>query len=232
MTGFRILAVVEPEAHDTGVQTVTEATPTENKVAETEAEAGHKAAENAEQTPETHTTESTGHNGEEESTQGIAALGLDPLAILAQAFTFLVLFFVVKKFAMDGIVKNLDKRHKDINRGLHLTAEMDKQKAELDERVEKALKAARKDADAIIAEAHTESGSIVRAAEESASRKAEDILRAAEGKIERDIAEARKGLRAEMAGLVAEATEAVLGQKLDASADRKLVEDYLGEAMK
>lgn len=224
MTGFRILAVVEPEAHDTGVQTVSEPT----HAAEESHAAGTTAAET---TQTTHATEATGH-AEEESTEGIAALGLDPFAILAQALTFLVLFFVVKKFAMDGIISNLDKRHKDINRGLHLTAEMDKQKAELDERVEKALKAARKDADAIIAEAHAESGNIVRAAEESASRKADEILRAAEGKIERDITEARRGLRVEMASLVSEATEAVLGQKLDAGTDRKLVEDYLSEAMK
>lgn len=227
MTGFRILAVVEPEAHDTGVQTAAESTTNQNQSAETEA--AHKVAEGAEQT--THTTESTGH-GEEESVEGIAALGLDAFGIAAGMLTFLVFFFVVKKFALEKIVDNLEKRHKDINRGLHLASEMDKQKAELDERVEKALKAARKDADAIIAEAHTESGSIIRAAEESASRKAEDILRAAEGKIERDIAEARRGLRAEMANIVSEATEAVLGQKLDVTTDRKLVEDYLSEAMK
>ena len=223
MTGYTILAVVEPEAHNTGVQAVVQPTSMEGQSTETKAAAG------ADQT--THSTESAGH-GEEESTQGIAALGLDPFAIAAGMLTFLVFFFVVKKFAMDKIVENLDKRHKDINRGLHLAAEMDKQKAELDERVEKALRVARKDADAIIAEAHGESGNIIRAAEDSASRKAEEILRAAEGKIERDIAEARRGLRAEMASLVSEATEAVLGQKLDAGSDRKLVEDYLSEAMK
>lgn len=164
--------------------------------------------------------------------EGIAALGIDPFAIGAQLLTFLVLFIVVKKYALEGIVKNLNKRHDDINRGLHLTAEMDKQKAELDARVEAALKAARKDADMVIAEAKTESGKIIQAAEESASRKAEDIIRAAEGKIERDITEARNGLKKEMAGLITDATEAILSQKLDASGDRKLVENYLKEAMK
>ncbi len=168
----------------------------------------------------------------QEASEGIGALGLDIFAIAAQAITFLLLLWLVKKFALDGIVKNLDKRHDDINRGLHLTAEMDKQKAELDEKVEQVLKIARKDADAVIAEAHNESGSIIQQAEESANRKAENILRDAEGKIEREIAQARNKLKSEMAGLVTEATEAVLNQKLDANSDRKLVEDYLKEAMK
>lgn len=168
----------------------------------------------------------------EETSEGIGALGLSLPAIAASAVTFLVLFFVIKKFALSGIVANLEKREEDINRGLHLTAEMDKQKAELDARVDEALKAARKEADLIIADAHAETGKMIQAAEEKANNRADEILRAAEGKIERDITEARNGLKKEMAGLITEATEAILGTKLDAGADRKLVEDYLKGAMK
>lgn len=167
-----------------------------------------------------------------ESSEGIGALGLSLPAIIASLITFSILFFVVKKFALSGIVANLEKREKDINRGLHLTAEMDKKAAELEATIEKTLKQARKDADAIIAEANAENGKMIADAEAAATRKADEILRAAEGKIERDIADARAGLKAEMAGLITDATEAILNQKLDASSDRKLVEDYLKEAMK
>lgn len=170
-------------------------------------------------------------NTEAAEEAGIAALGIDPLALLAQAGTFLVLFFIIKKFALGKIVQALDDRHKTINRGLHLTAEMDKLKAELDERVEKALKEARKEADNIISEARTESGEIIKAAEDSAGRKAEAILKEAEGKIERDIAEARNGLRAEVAGMVAEVSEAVLREKVDSTKDRALTEKYLKEVL-
>lgn len=179
---------------------------------------------------EAHTSEAAGEHGGE--SEGIAALGLDPFAIGAQLLTFLVLFWAVKKYALDGIVKNLEKRHNDINRGLHLTAEMDKQKAELEQTVEKELKKARKEADLIIAEAHSETGKMIAEAEDKANRRADEIIRAAEGKIERDITEAREGLKKEMAGLITEATEAILGQKLDEKGDRNLVENYLKEAMK
>lgn len=221
-SNVRILAVVDEKAHDTGVQQVSESQASGEHAADTT----HGQATDS---SEVHTTESTAH---EEESQGIAALGIDPFAIGAQALTFLVLFFIIKKYALSAIVSNLETRRKDINRGLRLTAEMDKQKAELDERVDAALKEARKDADAIIAEANTESGRIIRQAEESASRKADDMLMAAEGKIEREIAEARKGLRIEMAALVSEATEAILRTKLTVESDRKLVEDYVNEALK
>lgn len=220
---YKILAVVDESAHDTGVEHVVETTAAEHAAATTD--------EHSETTAETtaHTAESTTH---EEEPQGIAALGLDPIAIGAQALTFLVLFWIVKKYALTGVVANLEKRRKDISRGLHLTAQMDKEKAALDERVEAALRSARKDADAIVAEANAESGRIIKAAEDAANNKAEEILRAAEGRIEREIADARRGLKAEMASLITEATGAILNTKLDESADRKLAEDYLSEALK
>lgn len=228
---YRILAVVD--AADTGVE----------HVAVTEVSAEAKANHADETTHTESTTTATGEAGIHESTtgashetggesEGIAALGLSPVAIGAQLLTFLVLFIVVKKFALEGIVKNLQKRHDDINRGLHLTAELDKEKADLDVRVEQALKAARKEADAIIAEAHVETNKMIQAAEEKAGLKADEIIKAAEGKIERDIVEARNGLKKEMAELITDATEAILNQKLDASADRKLVEAYLKGAMR
>lgn len=225
---YRILAVVD--ASDTGVESV--AVPAEET---TTTEAAHSEAETtATGAQEAHAETTYATEGEHavEESEGIAALGLSPTAIGAQLLTFFVLFFVIKKFALEGIVKNLQKRHDDINRGLHLTSELDKQKAELDERVEAALKAARKEADLIIADAQSETGKMIQAAEEKANLKADEIIRAAEGKIERDIVEARTGLKKEMASLITEATEAILGAKLDANADRKLVEDYLKEAMK
>lgn len=229
---YRTLAVVD--ATDTGVEQVVvpeeaQTTSGEETHTETSTQTASDEAHSAENGTHESTSEESGHG---EESEGIAALGIDPIAIGAQLITFLVLFVIVKKFALEGIVKNLQKRHDDINRGLHLTAELDKQKADLDLRVEEALRAARKEADQIIADAHAETGKMIQGAEEKANVKAEEIIRAAEGKIERDIAEARNGLKKEMAGLITEATEAILGQKLDATSDRKLVEDYLKGAMK
>ncbi|HMT19192.1 MAG TPA: F0F1 ATP synthase subunit B [Candidatus Saccharibacteria bacterium] len=226
---YRIVAVVD--ATDTGVEHVAVTEENESDTSHTaEPTTTHEATTSTESGTHESTTEA-GHAEGGES-EGIAALGLSPVAIGAQLLTFLVLFIVVKKFALEGIVKNLQKRHDDINRGLHLTAELDKEKADLEVRVEQALKAARKEADAIIAEAHTETSKMIQAAEEKAGVKAQEIIKAAESKIERDIADARNGLKKEMASLITEATEAILNQKLDTNSDRKLVEDYLKGALK
>lgn len=170
-------------------------------------------------------------NTEEESA-GIAALGMDPIAIIVQATTFIVLFFLIQKLALKKIVNTLEERRKTINRGLHLTAEMDQMKAELDARVEGALKEARQEADVIINEARAESVQIVRAAEESATRKTEALLKDAEAKIERDIAHAKKELKSEVVGLVTEVSAAVLREKVsNTPTDRTLTEKYLKEVL-
>src|SRR6056297_1237584 len=110
------------------------------------------------------TTLAAGEKAAAESSEGIGALGLSLPAIIASTITFLVIFYIIKKYALDGIVGNLEKRENDISRGLHLTAEMDKQKAELEATVASELKKARKESDAIIAEANNETGKMIQAA--------------------------------------------------------------------
>lgn len=161
--------------------------------------------------------------GSTEEVQGIGALGIDVLAILAQAATFLVLFFILKKFALDGIVATLEKRRKTIDDGVRLGIEMEAEKTRLDEKVDEVLRKARLDADAVIADGQKEAGEIIKAAEEAAGRKVDAMLADAHGKIEADITAARKRLEQEMRALVAEATEVIIEEKLDAKKDESLI---------
>lgn len=165
-----------------------------------------------------------------EEVSGIGALGIDFLAILAQAVTFLVLFFIIKKFALDGIVKTLEKRRHTIDDGVRLGREMEAEKAALDEKVDELLRKARIEADGIIAGGQKEAGEIIKAAEEAAGRKADAILADAHGKINEDIAAARKGLEQEMRNLVAEATEVIIEEKLDAKKDEGLIKRAFARA--
>lgn len=155
--------------------------------------------------------------------EGIAALGIDPLAILAQAVTFLVLFFIIKKYALDGIIKTLEKRRKTIDDGVRLGRQMEAEKEQLDEKVEQVLHKARVQADEIIADGQKEAGQIIKAAEETAARKADSMLADAHARIDEDIAAARDGLEKEMRALVAEATEVIIEEKLDAKKDEGLM---------
>lgn len=162
--------------------------------------------------------------------EGIAALGIDPWAILAQAVTFLVLFLLIKKFALGKIVNTLETRRKTIDKGVLLGVEMEKQKEHLDEEVEKMLQKARQEADKIIAGGQTEAGAIIKQAETDASDKAATIMADAHNRIGEDIEKAKTELKKDMIELVASATGAIIHEKVTAQSDAKLIQKILEEA--
>lgn len=162
-----------------------------------------------------------------EKAGGIAALGIDPLAILAQAGTFLVFFFIIKKFALEKIVNSLEERRKTIDKGVRLGYEMAEERAKLEEKIDASLRETRVQADQIIADAHKEAGEIVKAAELSATQKVDSMLADAHLKIEDDMKKARKELEKDILIFVADATEAIIGEKLDAKKDDSLIQRVL-----
>lgn len=167
-----------------------------------------------------------------EEAAGIAALGIDPWAILAQAGTFLTLFWVVKRFALNSIVESLEERRKTIDKGVRYGYEMAEERAKLEERIEDQLRQTREEADRIIADAHKEAGDVLRAAEDSATQKVDTMLAEAHLKIEDDMRKARQALEKNILGLVADATEAIIGEKLDAKKDDALIQKVLSGAGK
>lgn len=174
--------------------------------------------------------ESGGHAAAEPA--GIAALGLDPLAILAQAGTFLILFWVVKKFALNGIVSTLEERRKTIDKGVRLGQKMEAEQSKLEEKIDEELRRARADADKILAGANREAGEVVRAAEASAAEKVEQMIKDAHAKIDEDMKAARKGLEKDIRALIAEATEVIIDEKLDQQKDDALIKRALAGARK
>jgi F-type H+-transporting ATPase subunit b len=162
--------------------------------------------------------------GEESSGGGgISALGVDFKALILQILTFLIVFWILKKFAFDKIVTTLDERRNKINEGVSLGLEMEKARDKLDDELRERLAKARREADGIIAGARQEAGEVLKAAEEAASRKTDAMIADAHARIEDDIKRARKGLEHDMLALVADATEAVTDEKLDDKKDNSLI---------
>ncbi|MCA9329548.1 F0F1 ATP synthase subunit B [Candidatus Saccharibacteria bacterium] len=159
--------------------------------------------------------------------EGIAVLGIDLKVILLQAGTFLILFFIIKKFALENIVSTLEQRRKTIDKGVDLGVEMEQKKAEFDKEVKKIHQEARAEADKIITSASKEADGIIKQGETDASKKIEQMLADAESRIDREVSKAKTHLKGEMLDLVSEATETIIGEKLDKSKDASLIDRAL-----
>lgn len=162
--------------------------------------------------------------------QGIAALGLNPWTILAQGVTFLVFFLLVKKFALGKIVDTIETRRKTIDESLDKAEELNRQNEEAEKRVNALLSDARKEAEEIVNKSREEAGAIVSTAENSAVEKAEKIIADGKLQIEAEVLKAREALKKETLSLVAQATEAVLGEAVDAKKSEALIKKALKES--
>jgi F-type H+-transporting ATPase subunit b len=169
----------------------------------------------------------TNFAAEEASGSGLSALGVDGKAFLIQLITFLLVFWVLKRWAFAPILKVLNERRETIESGVKLGEQMRQEKSAFEAQTEEMLAKARQQADGIIAGAQDSGREAIREAEEKARAKAEGIITAAEGRLEQDTARARQALEKEVASLVASATEAVIGEKVDAKKDAALIERSL-----
>ncbi|MDB5184397.1 MAG: hypothetical protein JWN38_205 [Candidatus Saccharibacteria bacterium] len=164
-----------------------------------------------------------------DSSSGIGALGVSGSALLIQLITFLLAYFVLRKYAFKPILKVLAERRETIESGVNLGEEMQKERVELERKVKAALTDARKQADAIVSDAQDAAREAIRGAETKASEKADNILAEAHSRAEQDIARMRRELEVELVGLVSDATEAIIDEKLDTKKDAALISRSLKE---
>ena len=162
-----------------------------------------------------------------ETATGLGALGVSPSAFVIQLISFAFVFLLLKRFAFKPIVRLLEERHKVIEDGVRMGLKMEKEKAKLDEKVDAALRDARHEADQIIASAHKDARQVVREAEKTAAARAERIIEDAEARISEETEHAKRKLEKDLVGLVSEATETIVGEKVDAKKDAELVKKAL-----
>lgn len=162
-----------------------------------------------------------------DSSSGIGALGLNGQSFLIQLITFLIVILVLRQWAVKPILRVLQKRRELIEKGVELGQEMEKAEIELNEKVAIELGKARTKADQIIRDSQQEGQRQIQAAEDQAKLKAEALIKAADQEIEQTKVSVRKELEKELVNLVSDATEVVIGEKVDAKKDASLIDKVL-----
>lgn len=156
-------------------------------------------------------------------------LGIDWRLLILQTIAFLIMFWVLKKFAYPPLTKALDERQKTIQAGLQAAKDAETKAEKSQAEIEKLLVEARTQASDIMATEKNEASSTIEAAEEKAKTKAQRVLDQAHEQVQQDIAAARKALRKDTIDLVAMATEKVVREKITSSEDKKLVKKSVEE---
>ncbi|HET8708805.1 MAG TPA: F0F1 ATP synthase subunit B [Candidatus Saccharimonadales bacterium] len=154
-------------------------------------------------------------------------LGLNVQEFVVQLITFALAILVLQRFAVKPILKILNERRETIESGVTLGEKMRQDQSKADENVAKLLQKARKEADGIIASAHDSAREVAAAIEAKAQDKANAILAEAEDRIKQDAVRARRKLESEVVGLISDATEAIIDEKVDTKKDAALIDRAL-----
>jgi len=154
----------------------------------------------------------------------LTKLGIDWKLLIAQIVNFLVLLFVLYKFAYGPILAMLDKRQKKIEKGLADADEAHKKLAESEERQKDILKKARGEAKVIVEKAYIQAEKSKSEIAIEAKMQAEKILSNAKMEIEREKEKTIGAIKSEIGGLVVAAAEKIVGEKIDDKRDKEMIE--------
>ncbi|MGI6345070.1 MAG: F0F1 ATP synthase subunit B [Bacillota bacterium] len=149
--------------------------------------------------------------------------------IIFTIFNVLVLFWILRRFLFRPVTELLEQREQHVRQQLEEAeasrAEAKRLVAEYEERLAEAKDEARRLIEAATRQAEANSAQIDAVAREQAQQ----IIERAEREIGLARDKAIAALRDELGQLAILAAEHVLGRKLDAEADQKLVDEFLQE---
>ena len=151
----------------------------------------------------------------------------NPITMLTQLCSTLVLFLVVKKFLWKSVTNMLDKRSEKMQEELILSNQA-KEAAEADRQMAKRqLKEAAEQSQKIIERAEIEAKTVRQEIVSKAKNEAEDQLIKAKDQIEQERSAMQSSMQREMVEIAMLAAEKLMGEKSSEESDREAVEAFI-----
>ncbi len=156
-------------------------------------------------------------------------LGIDAGVLIAQLINFFLLLALLTLVLYRPVTKMLRERKERIAKGL-LDAELaEKRAAQAEVEYQKRLEEARREAQAILAQARENAEKERQAILARAQSEAQELRARTEQELERERREALQALQEQVADLAIDAAGRVLGQAVDSATHRRLVRDFLSQ---
>lgn len=160
----------------------------------------------------------------------MGALGIAVPQLITQLLAFLILIFLLGRYAYRPIVNALDARAKRVHDSMEQADRIERQLAETETRNQEILAEARREAQQIIANAREIGDRQIEQARQVAHEEADKQLQQSLGQLRAETQQAREQLRRDYADLVVKAASRVIRQELDPQKHLQLIDTTLREA--
>lgn len=159
----------------------------------------------------------------------LANLGINLTWLLTQIINVFIVLLILRLLAFKPILNMFESRKKKIQESLEyadkVKAEAAQQQSEFDRKLEQARRESSQAAELAQAAAQKEREAILAQARDDAQK----IVEQAKGQIEYERTQMLSEVRAQVVSLSLLATQKVIGQSLDESRQRKLIDDFLSK---
>ncbi len=157
----------------------------------------------------------------------LGKVGFDWRAALFQFINFMVVFWILKKFAFGPVMNAIDKRNKLMKEGVE-SAEKAKTELKMSERkAQEIVDEAKVEANKVVSAAQDHADAAAERSREKAKKEIEALVAQAKQNIEADKAEMKDEIRRETVTLIVSAVEKIVGDKLTDSKDKAYIEGIL-----
>lgn len=158
-------------------------------------------------------------------------LSPEPGLVIWSGLTFIILFFLLKKFAWKPMLTAIKAREEKIEQALVLAQKATEEYKKMEESKAKMTAEARLEREQMLKEARAMKDSIVGEAKTAAQTEAEKVMSAARAQIEKEKQNAIVELKQQVAKLSVEIAGKILAENLQADGKQeKLIEKYLNES--
>ncbi|MBI2886378.1 MAG: F0F1 ATP synthase subunit B [Chloroflexi bacterium] len=158
------------------------------------------------------------------------ALGINIPGLVAQIVNFLLLFFLLSRFAFKPILNMLDQRAQRIKESLEAADRVRQEAAQSQVNIQSQLDAARREGQAIIEQAARAAEQLREEVREAARREAEAIVARAKADFDLEREKAIEELRRQFADITILAAEKVINESLDRARHQRLISEVLEQS--
>jgi len=155
---------------------------------------------------------------------------IDVRQFATQIVGFLLVLFILGKYAWPPVLGFIEERRKKIADDLDHARQENERAVKLRADLEQELKGIEAKARARIQEAVTEGQRVASEIKAGAQKDVTQRLQRLQGEIEQERDKAMLALKQDMVRMTVEATEKILREKLDEKTQRRLVEEFIGQA--
>lgn len=157
-------------------------------------------------------------------------IGINLQLLVAFLINFIILFVLLSFILYKPVLKMLDERQARVKASMEQAEQIKEQATHTQEEIKVQLEAARKEGQAIIAQATQLGEKLKEEAKERTQKEAEVIIAKAQVEIQQERDKAIDELRKEFSNIAILAAEKVINKTLDKEKHRKLIDEVIEES--